>query len=172
MSECSEAALKLVAKRSYSAEELKDKLLTKKKYTLKEIEDVIEDFKLRNWINDERYALERTRYRATVSKWGKMRIKQELFQKKVATNYIEAALTKLEAPFEEEGEEHKYLETAIDLLTRKFPPLVKPERESEFEANQENYKKFQKEQKRRLDFLLRRGFSADIAQNALATVTN
>lgn len=153
-------ALAIVAKREHSVTELRRKLTTKG-YPKAEVADLITQFISKNYINDERYAAARARTRAENSKWGQGRIKQELAQ-----NGIDKTLTG--ATLEELSGHHDWFAAATSLLQRRFPKPIPTLSGLDPSLNkQEALKDIQKEKARRLNFLLRRGFSMSQALHAL-----
>lgn len=153
-------ALAIVAKREHSTAELKRKLTTKG-YPKAEIAELITQFTEKNYLNDERYAAARARTRAETSKWGQGRIKQELAQ-----NGIDKTLTG--ATLEDLSEHHDWFAAATNLLQRRFPKPLPTLSDLDPSLNkQDALKDIQKEKARRLNFLLRRGFSMSQALHAL-----
>ena len=148
---CYDCALNLLARRGHAVKEIAGKL-KQRGYEGYEIADTITRLEELNFLNDEKHALERAKYRAQFSKWGSARIKQELMQQGVAEGYITAALTELEAPADPQWDEaHDFTQTAKDLLAKKYktPPQTPQEK------------------KKQADFLLRRGFSYSQVKGAL-----
>ncbi len=153
-------ALAIVAKREHSTTELKRKL-TIKGYPKAEVADLITQFVSKNYLNDERYAQTRARTRAENSKWGQGRIKQELAQ-----NGIDKTMTA--STLEDLSERHDWFAAATNLLQRRFPKPIPTYNDVDPSLNkQEALKDIQKEKARRLNFLLRRGFSMPQALHAL-----
>jgi len=153
-------ALAIVAKREHSTTELKRKL-TAKGYPKAEVADLITRFTEKNYINDERYAQTRARTRAENSKWGQGRIKQELAQ-----NGIDKTMTA--TTLEDLSERHDWFAAATNLLQRRFPKPIPTLNSLDPSLNkQDALKDIQKEKARRLNFLLRRGFSMPQALHAL-----
>lgn len=152
--------LAILGRREHSTTELRRKLTTKG-YPKAEVAQTIEQMVEKNYINDERYAAARARTRAQNSKWGQGRIKQELSQngidKTMASNTLE-----------ELSENHDWLATATRLLQVRFPkPLPSLNTEDRSLNRQEALKELQKEKAKRLNFLLRRGFSMSQSLQAL-----
>jgi regulatory protein len=152
-------ATAILARREHSTTELRRKLTTKG-YPKPEVADLITLFLEKNYLNDERYAEARARTRAHHSKWGEGRIKQELAQQGVAKETTQKTLSEL-------SETEDWLATATKLLQRKFTKPL-PEITSQNPAlRQQARKELQAEKSRRLNFLIRRGFSFQQAQQAL-----
>ena len=155
-----EFATAVLARREHSTTELRRKLTTKG-YPKPEIADLITRFTEKNYLNDVRYAEARARTRAHHSKWGEGRIKQELFQNGVAKETTQKTLSEL-------SETEDWLATATKLLQRKFSkPLPTLDTRDPTLNKQDALKEIQSEKSRRLNFLLRRGFSFQQAAQAL-----
>ncbi len=153
-------ALAIVAKREHSTTEFRRKLTTKG-YPKAEVADLIAQFVSKNYLNDERYAQTRARTRAETSKWGQGRIKQELSQ-----NGIDKTMTT--TTLENLSEHHDWFAAATNLLKRRFPKPIPTYGSLDPSLNkQDALKDIQKEKARRLNFLLRRGFSMSQALHAL-----
>lgn len=147
---CEQAALSLLTRRDYAEQELRQKL-REKYYDIAEIDAVIASLKQQNFVNDTRFAENRARYRATFSRWGDIKIKQELRQKGVDEAAIEHAFHLLNQD-REEGAVDKPLDQAKRLVKKKYAHQP---------ASPQLYNK-------KIAFLLRRGFSLDIAKQAVA----
>ena len=152
-----EVAFTLVAKREHTAAELRSKLRNKG-YLLSDIELLVAELKERNYVNDARAAGLLAVRRAKGSKWGKGKIAQELAAKGVDKALAQESLSALEAGRDGEGG-HDWLTTATGLLRAKYKAPLPTERAAR-----------QKEQARRMGFLLRRGFSTQQALQAMKTV--
>lgn len=131
-------ALALLARREYSRAELALKLrrLVDDEDSIALIEQVLDDFRDRNWLSDERFAEQWALHRS--QRYGPNRLRQELRQKGISGELLETAIS-----------EHAVDETgaARRLWERKFgtPPAD------------------QKERAKQLRFLLGRGFSTEVA---------
>jgi regulatory protein len=140
-------ATALLAHRDHSTAELRSKL-AKKGYPKAEIAPLLTRLTEQNYLNDTRTAAQLARHRAQNSKWGMGKIRQELSQKGLRNETAQA---------EHEVAEHDWLATATKLLQRRhgkpLPPRATPD--------------YEKERARRLNFLLRRGFSMSQACEAL-----
>ena len=166
---CFDAALKMLSRRGYAVKEIAGKL-KEKGYPSYEIAEVIDRLLDKNWLNDEKFAVDRVRYRAEFSKWGKAKIQQELKQKGVEERYITQALSFLVDPEEKFDGVHDFQETATGLLQRRFgawPEQFNFSGQEMFEEKQALLKQKNKEKQKRLNFLLRRGFSMQEAIIAL-----
>lgn len=142
-----EAALALLTRREHSQSELVRKL-RQKGYTTPDIASIIPQLQNYNYLNNARAAGATVRHRAHTSKWGPARIKQELSAKGLKAEQEQAFSTLAD---------HNWRETAITLLHRKFPTPLPAYGQPAYE----------KERARRLNFLLRRGFSMSDAMAAL-----
>lgn len=146
---CEQAALSLLTRRDYAEQELRQKL-REKYYDLTEVDTVIASLKHQNFINDTRFAENRARYRARFSRWGDVKIKQELRQKGVDDAAIEHAFHQLNQQ-REAGAVDTPLEQATRLVAKKYASC------------QPSPQLFNK----KIAFLVRRGFSLDIAKQAV-----
>jgi regulatory protein len=156
-----------LGRRDYALKELAGKL-KEKGYPGYDIARTIDQLEEENLLNDARFAHSRARYRATVSKWGAARIRQELGHKGVAKGLIQEAVTALAEPAHHDFDEsHDFQETATVLLRRRFGLWQQEAAPSDTSARQAWLNQQQKEKKKRVDFLLRRGFSLDEALKAL-----
>lgn len=94
-----------------------------------------------NFLNEERFARSFARGKFNQKKWGKMKIRQALRQKRVPEKLIELGLTEID--------EAMYLETLEELFLKKSDELVH-ERDS-----------FKKQAKIR-NYLLQKGFESEL----------
>lgn len=154
-----EFATAILARREHSTTELRRKLTTKG-YPKPEIADLITQLLEKNYLNDVRYAEARARTRAHHSKWGEGRIKQELAQNGVAKETTQATLAEL-------SETEDWLATATKLLQRKFSKPLPDVSGLDPALKKDALKELQQEKSRRLNFLVRRGFSFTQAIKAL-----
>ena len=160
---CPEAAVALLARREHSAAELVRKL-TQKTYPRVEAQAVVTALTERGLQSDARYAAERWRYRAEVSRWGRGKMVQELKQAHVDPEVL-AALLAAHAPDNPDGDGGPDdAELAWVAVQKKFKPLGAPP----LRGDAAGYKKYQADKNRRLAFLLRRGFSMGHAAAAVA----
>lgn len=156
-----EVAVAMLARREHSRAELAQKL-RQKGFGAAEIAAALDELVARNYLNDGRFALVRAGYRAEHSKWGPVKIRQELAARGVRGDEVGAAL----AAAEEAGGD--WLKVAKGLLARKFKePLVMDSIADGALGGREVVEVYNKEKARRVGFLLRRGFT--MAQ-ALAAV--
>lgn len=166
-----EKAINLLGRRGYAVKEMREALL--KKYEDVQAVDEAMDILIDNrYLNDENFAYERIRTRANLSKWGKRRIMTELKNKGVAENIIAAAFERFESGDEERlGEEYNWQQEATELLLRKYGPFPQnlyddASHADGWDEKQECLKKIQKEKAKRINFLLRRGYSSEQAIKA------
>ncbi len=165
-------SIQLLSRRGYAVAEMKNALL-KKEYPEAEVTACIQTLIDARYLNDENFAYERIRSRATLSKWGKRRIHTELKNKGVAENTIATAFERFESGEEERlGETHNWQQQANELLTRKYGPFPnqlyeEAENANGWEEKQATLKEIQKEKSKRINFLLRRGFSSEQAIKAM-----
>ncbi len=167
---CFDAALKLLARRGYAVKEIAGKLKDKG-YKGFDIYEAIERLEEKGWLNDTTFSRSRARYRAEVSRWGKARIVQELKQRGVEADLINKAVELLVNSENPDYDiPHDFKETAVELISRRFGVLntqMSEEVQGDFESKTKFLKTIEKEKKRRLNFLLRRGFSMGESMNAL-----
>ncbi len=165
-------SIQLLARRGYAVKELTEALL-KKEYPAEEVLEAINLLLEHRYLNDESFAYERIRSRALLSKWGKRRIQTELKNKGVDEAIIHKAFNQFEEGTEERlGETHDWQQEATDLLLRKygaFPNTLyeKVNNANGWEEKQDALKSIHKEKSKRINFLLRRGFSNEQAIKAL-----
>lgn len=93
--EAKDKALRLLEFRSQSEKELSDKL---KRAGAKEydIEEILEFCRNYGFVNDRQYALSKARDLKNLKKYGKQRIKSELYSKGIPAEYVEEAIDNLE----------------------------------------------------------------------------
>lgn len=157
-----EVAVAMLARREHSRVELAQKL-RQKGFVAGEIELALDHLAARNYLNDERFAAVRAGYRAEQSKWGPMKIRQELVAKGVGREIADEALDEIEG--EVDG---NWLATAKLLLKRKFKePLIKAGVEDGALGGREAWDVYNKEKAKRIGFLVRRGFTMGQALAAL-----
>ncbi|RYG58865.1 MAG: regulatory protein RecX [Alphaproteobacteria bacterium] len=152
--------LAILAKREHSSTEVRRKLATKG-YPKADVAQTIQQMVEKNYINDTRYAAARARTRAQNSKWGQGRIKQELSQNGIDKSTTTTTLDEL-------SENHDWLATATRLLKARFPKPLPSLNDLDSGLNRQDVlKDLQKEKARRLNFLLRRGFTMGQSLQAL-----
>lgn len=167
-------AIFLLGRKPYPFKEMYDKLI-QRGYSEKETQDATSRLKELGYLDDALFAKNRVRSRADFSSWGKSKIIQELKQKGVAAEHIENAISFWEEGADEwvQGEvsSNSWKDNAVDLLQRKYGawpedlPLDAP-LGTNWEEKQAHFKEVQKEKSRRINFLIRRGFSIEEAQAA------
>lgn len=165
---CIDAALKMLGRRDYAVKELTQKLL-EKEYETEDVTQVINRLIELKYLNDERYASGRVKYRAEISRWGIKRIQQELFKKGVPSNISEQAIN---AWNDETTCASKWQEQANVSLIKKYGQWPHEldndvETATSYELKQISMKLKEKEKAKRLNFLIRRGYSPKEAQIAL-----
>jgi regulatory protein len=133
-------ALKYLTYRDRSKKEL-TQYLEKKGHVLPIIEKALQYLSDKNYINDQRFAMEWGRWRVEVKKFGKIRLRHELSAKGVATDIIETTLQTLYHSNPEK-------DLALACANKKLATLhgLEPE----------------KKMRRLAQYLQRKGFSADI----------
>lgn len=165
---CYHSALRLLARRAFAVAEMRKKLL-EKKFAADEVEVTVERLLEQNFLNDKDYAVGRIRYRAETSFWGAGRIHRELKEKGVAADIIEQAFDLWQT---EKNDEDDWQDRALDVLLRKkgaWPADIPVEIDNSlsWEEKQAQRKEIEKEKQRRLNFLMRKGFSMGQARAAL-----
>ena len=144
-------AVALLGRRDYSSGELAEKLRTKGHAepditaALKRLADV-------GYVDDARYARAVVTTRAKLSGWGVARIRLDLRKRRLPPAVIDDALKGFAARIAD-GDTDDWETRATQILQKKYGPWTQLD---------------QNERARRLNFLLRRGFSADQALKALA----
>lgn len=98
--EAKDKALRLLEFRSHSEKELTEKL---KRAGAKEydIEEILEFCRNYGFVDDRKFALVKARDMKNLKKYGKQRIKSELYSKGIDAQYIEEAISELEDDEEE-----------------------------------------------------------------------
>ena len=140
-----ERAFDLLSRRDHSEWELRRKLL-EKGAVAEELPPLLKELRSFNYLNDERFAGNFVRYRASKA-WGKLRFRQELLQRGVSADVIEDVLR--EAP-----------ELQSDELYSKLRGIV----EKELRRG--------KEEKKIIASLLRKGFAVGQIRQALQQVVS
>lgn len=144
--EAKEAALRFLSYRRRSEKEVRDKL--KRKELAKElIDEVIEDLKRLDLIDDYDFACAWIRDRVSNNPRGKALLKQELWKKGIKNETVEKALKEY---FKNADEELNLARKLMEKRKKRYANL------------KENVAK-----RRMTDFLLRRGFSYDIVKQVL-----
>ncbi len=90
-----ESALRLLAKRDHSREEVRRKLRAKG-FAAEEIEEALQKLETRGILDDGRYAQRLAFYLAQEKLFGPQRISQKLFQKGIPADRIQEAMAKAE----------------------------------------------------------------------------
>ena len=91
---CKAFGIKLLSHKARNEYEIKDKML-KKGFNEETISEAIEYLREQNYINDEEYAKSYIKDRVNIKKLGYVRIKSELFQKRIDGDIIEDTLNEL-----------------------------------------------------------------------------
>jgi regulatory protein len=90
-----ESAIRLLARRDHSSEEVRRKLKAKR-FPPEEIEEVVQEMETRGILNDGRYAQRLAFYLAQEKLFGPQKIRQKLFQKRIPADRIQEAMEKAE----------------------------------------------------------------------------
>ena len=177
MTATKDQALKLLSRRGYAVAELKRKLLDKE-HPYKDVMQTLEWLQEHRFLDDARFAAGRIRYRAEVSRWGRLKILQELKQKGVPEEITQEELNKFEAGLDQPldpnlspekiRDDFDWQQEALTLLEKRFghwPEDLqqRPPQGLEGEATANHFKAVEKEKARRINFLLRRGFTTQQA---------
>lgn len=109
-------ALRLLARRQHSISELKRKLWNKE-YEQKLIDEVIEDLKRNEYLNDTEFIRAFVADKSKTKNWSVKRIKGELFKRGIASKLIDEILIQLP--------KETNLESAIKLAKKKYDLLLK-----------------------------------------------
>ncbi|MBB6215314.1 regulatory protein [Anaerosolibacter carboniphilus] len=142
-------ALKLLSFRGRTRQEV-EKKMKEKEYEAPTIEKTLAFLQTHNYINDEDFAASYIRDKVNIQKLGKMRIKQELYQKGIDKTTVQEAINEQIDPIDE-------FETALDLGRKKL--------NSTYRNDDKNA------QYRKLgSFLQRRGYDYDIIKKVLNTL--
>ncbi|MDH4222944.1 MAG: RecX family transcriptional regulator [candidate division Zixibacteria bacterium] len=149
--EAKDVSLRLLSYRMRSEREIRDKL-KRKEFTKEIIDEVIENLKRMNLLDDYEFTSAWIRDRLSNNPRGKALLKQELYRKGIKEDIIKKTLKEY---FSDETEE---LSLAKKLLDK---------RKKRYENLEPNVAK-----RRMSDFLLRRGFSYDIVKQVLKLEKN
>ena len=144
----------MLGRRDYSEQEMQQKL-TQKGYAEAEVQTTLSRLKDLEYLDDAKYARHFVSDKARLAGWGKLRIRNTLKQKGVAEKAVEAAIDKFEEKIDSQAEP-TWTEKATELLERRYG-LV----EGSLPPN---------EYRKRISFLLRRGFDFDQAKQALTNL--
>ena len=90
-----EKALRLLEFRSHSEKELSDKL-KRAGANAEDIEKILDFCREYGFVNDERYAVGKAKDLKNLKKYGRNRIKQELYSKGISAENIETAMSELD----------------------------------------------------------------------------
>ncbi|MEW6126100.1 MAG: regulatory protein RecX [Acidobacteriota bacterium] len=145
------AALKLLAARARSEQQLREKLLEKSWLEPQMIEQAIARLKELGYINDRSFALNYAESRLSLRAIGKSRLRRELVEKKVPRAIIEETFEKIYA----ESTEENSLQQAIDKHLRIHGLPDDP-----------------KSKRRIIAHLIRQGFSYDLIMKKLRLIEN
>lgn len=124
--------------------------LEKKEHSHPVIQQALDALEELNYVNDQRFALEWGRYKVNKQKLGKSRLYVELLNKGIDKEILESTL---EILYEDNSE----AELATQCARKKMNSLKGVEEE--------------KKKRRLIQYLKRRGFSADIIYQSLKTVS-
>jgi regulatory protein len=144
-------AVKLLAARPRSVEEMRERLLYKTENNVEMVESIITKLEEYGYLDDERFALSYSSYRTRQKPLGRRRIKQELATKKISKEIADEALDKVFSETSEEEIIDRAIEKRIEL--RGVP-------------------KSRLEVKRFYDYLLRLGFSYELIAKKMRSFTS
>ena len=142
-------ALRYLSYRDHSKLEI-TKYLEKKEHSHPVILQALDALVELNYVNDQRFALEWGRYKVNKQKLGKSRLYVELLNKGIDKKILESTLKIL-------YEDNSEAELATQCARKKINSLKGVEEE--------------KKKRRLIQYLKRRGFSADIIYQSLKTVS-
>lgn len=130
--------LNLLSRRDHSVGELMLKA-GKKGFNRSSIEQIINDLKDSNYLNDQKFAEMYALEKARLNKWGPQKIKSELYKKGIKSAYIESALKKLNESLDQR-------QICVDLVSK---------RKKSFLREKDSFKRKQKI----FAYLSRKGYS-------------
>lgn len=137
--------LNLLSRRDHSAGELMLKA-GKKGFDKSLTEQIIDDLKNSNYLNDQKFAEMYAWEKSRLNKWGPHKIKSELYKKEIKTAYIESAIKKLNESLDQR-------QICVDLISK---------RKNSFLREKDLFKRKQKI----FAYLSRKGFSTHTIKSA------
>ncbi|MDO8550898.1 MAG: RecX family transcriptional regulator [Ignavibacteria bacterium] len=145
-------AINYLAKRIHSEKELRTKLL-QKKHKPEMLNEIIDELKEKELIDDYKYSLIFTEEKTRTKLWGERKIKSELMKKGISNEIISQAIS------EKFPEENK-LENAVELASKKIKSL--------------SYKNLEKRKlaEKVYSFLASRGYDYQTSREALERILN
>lgn len=149
LAKAKESALMYLGYRDRSVKEMKVKL-TQKGYPEEIIDMVLEILTKANLLNDERFAIAFSRGKIEGRSWGPEKIRTELYVKGIEKELIEQVVREM-------FEEYSQFDLIRKLLTKRLRYQDKLE---------------QKDMKRHIDFLKRRGFRWDMIREVISEYEN
>ena len=149
LAKAKDSALMYLGYRDRSVKEMRLKL-NQKGYREEIIERVLELLTKANLLNDERFAIAFSRSKIEGRSWGPEKIRSELYMKGIEKELIEGVIRKM-------YEEYNQFDLIRKLLTRRL----------RYQDTLE-----QKDMKRHIDFLKRRGFRWDTIREVIAEYDN
>jgi len=149
LAKAKESALMYLGYRDRSVKEMKVKLV-QKGYPEEIIELVLGILTKADLLNDERFATNFSRSKIEGKSWGPDKIRSELYIKGIEKDLLERVIRKM-------YEEHSQFDLIRKLLTKRLRYQDKLE---------------QKDMKRHIDYLKRRGFRWDAIRNVIAEYEN
>ena len=144
------SALRLLKLRPRSVIELRDRLL-QKNYPAAVVEKVVNDLTAAELLDDEAFAKAWVNWRLSGRPVGLRRIAQELKDKGIARDVIDGLIAASKEDFDEHAVVKGIAERRIQQRAQKSVPFLK-------------------RKKRVLDYLLRRGFSADVISRVIRDI--
>src|SRR3954451_11043835 len=137
-----ERALKSISIRERTESEVRD-FLSRRGYERDVVGDVVRSLREEGLVDDAGYARRFAEDRRLIDQWGSERIARDLARRGIALDLIEGALSGIDAADE--------LQTAVELLDRRFP--------MPFEGDRERDKAWR--------MLVRRGYEPELAYSAV-----
>jgi regulatory protein len=108
-------AINFLAKRIHSEKELRTKLL-RKKHKLEMINEIINELKEKELVDDYKYAIIYTEEKVRTKLWGEKKIKSELMKKGINADILSDVIT-------EKFPEGNDIESAVELASKKIKSL-------------------------------------------------
>jgi len=145
-------AVNYLAKRIHSEKELRTKLL-QKKHKLELINEIINELKAKELIDDYKFSLIYTEEKTRIKLWGEKKIKSELMKKGISSEIISRTMS------EKFPDENK-LENAVELASKKIKSF--------------SYKNLEKRKlaEKIYSFLASRGYDYQTSREAVEKVLN
>jgi regulatory protein len=142
--------LHLLGNKSYSIAQLRKKAMSAG-YVESMVEEIIQEFIVRGWLNDEEFARAFVRDKTKFQKWGPNKIRQQLQQNGVSSHFIGLVL-------QDEIDPADQKDLVVSLVLKRKQHFLR-----ETDKN--------KRKKKIIDYLLRKGFDHNSVFSRLETIT-